>query len=245
MKRAFLTLIWGVFGAAAVLLGSSTAGAAPMITVQQKDVEHPTNAESSEKIKQRFNPIFGSEGEANEIISFISSNLVVELESEQIKRLDGYMIATFIVDTMGNIDRINVKRSYNTWVDYAIIGALNNLPPLGRKSYDKRDNLVERQHDIAFTFGSYVKGSNTYGFQGAKVRDNTQQQLNEQRDTHFAEVNKQRGMWSNFTDVNAKLEYNIKDGLRDEARTLRGDDPFAYPKPPPLTTPTIKITQRD
>lgn len=242
MKIAVSTLICAL-SATILLAKSSVVVAAPLVN-EQGD-RHSATAEMPEKIKQRFTPVFGNEKEINEIISFISSNLVVELNTDQLKRLDGYMIATFIIDTTGNIARLDVKKSYNSWVDYAIIGALNSLPSWGRKAYDKNDNLVERQHDIVFTFGSYVKGSHAYGFQGDKVRSNTQGLIDAQRNAHYAKLQEERGIWNSYTDVNAKLEYNIKDGLRNEAGVLLRDDPFAYPKPPPLTTPTIKITQRD
>ncbi len=211
----------------------------------RKTIERSAESESNNKVKQRFNPIFGDEKESNQIISFIASNLVVELDPEQIKKLDGFMVASFVIDTLGNIEKLAVQRSYNTWVDYAIIGAIKSLPPWGKPSLDKNDKPVEKYHNIVFTFGSYVKGDTHFGFQADAVRDNTQKEINSQRDALSASLNEKRTKWNSFTDVNSKLVYDIKQGLKNEATIINPNDPFTNKGTPPITVPTIKITEKE
>ncbi len=196
----------------------------------------------SEKIRQRFNPVYGSEKESNEIISFIASNLVVELEPRQLKMLNGYLVLNFMIDTLGHIGDFRVTKSYNQWVDYAILGAMTKLPEWGVIPRHKGEKTSKR-HQIVFTFGSYVKGSETYGFQGDAVDRNIQSQINEQREAHFAKIKEEEERWESFTDDNGVIRYDTKEGLKDNQTILMPNDPLDPTNQPPQT-PTITITEQ-
>ncbi len=199
---------------------------------------------NSKAVYQKFNPVFGSEKEANEIISFMSSNLVVKLDPDALKQLDGYLVIRFEVDTLGMIGKLKVQKSYNSWVDHAILGAIKELPEWGVPPV-RNGKIVSKWHNIVFTFGSYVGGEGTYGFQDETVARNTQNEIDRQRDEHFAKINEKNKEWNDFTDINSKLEYDIKDGLKQEATTLPGVNPLQTPDDEQRTIPTIKITQQD
>ncbi len=199
---------------------------------------------ASNRVMQRFNPIYGSEPESNEIISFISANLVVGLDPEQMKKLDGYLVITFDIDTLGKIGHLEVRRSYNSWVDWVILAAMNELPECGVISRDSNGAPRDRRQQVVFTFGSYVKGGGgTYGFQGETVARNTQNELNKQKDEYVAQIKKQTESWRNYTDVNAKLEYDTKQGLKQEAAVLDGANPLDLDKSETSVIPTISITE--
>lgn len=210
-------------------------------TLTEREVTY--ESKKAKKIRQKFNPIYSNEEESNEIISFVSSNLVVELEPQQLSTLDGYVVIRFVVDTLGNFDSFKVAKSYNNWVDYALLGAMKELPKYGKRYYNEDNIPIVKQHQVVFTFGSFVKGS--FGFQDELVRNNTQSSINKQRDEHFAKVNSHWKQWGGYTDINSRLEYNIKDGLKQEAMQVdlnsleNGDDL------PPTINPTITITGRD
>lgn len=205
---------------------------------------HPTTALKTKKIKQRFNPIFGDEKESNQIISFISANLVLELDEDQLASLDGYVVVQFVVDTSGLITNPYIARSYNSWVDYIIMSAIKELPDWGVPSL-KNGEPVERSHQVVFTFGSYVQTKRPLGLQNEAIAQNTQNKINEQRDAYFAEKREKNEQWNSFTDQNSVLEYNIKDGLRNEARTLQGDEVLRNSNSGSVNTPTITITEKD
>ncbi len=224
----------------------SWGGAEARASLPQDSVAayHPTDAHSSKMVRQRVNPIFGSEKEANQIISFIASNLVLEFEEEQIKKLDGYMVLNFVVDTAGVIDRLEVKKSYNIWVDYAILGAIKKLPEWGIPSL-RNGEPVERNHQLVFSFGSYSNQEQTYGLQNETIARNTQDEIDRQRQEYMAQIQEEHSEWKSFTDVNSQLEYNIQDGLKQEAQTLTGTDDLYNGGDYTPSTPTISITEFD
>ncbi len=191
---------------------------------------------------QRFNPVFGNEPESNQIISFIASHLKVELPTMVVETLDGYMGLQFGIDTLGNIGRYAVIKSYNSWVDYAIISAMNRLPAWGVPPINDQGEVIDKQHQIYFTFGSYNKGG-TYGYQRDAVDRNTQALINEQRDSHFAELNKKNKEWQDFSDKNSTLKYDVQRGLTQEASTIEGDP--LQPLDHDGSSPVISITFRD
>ncbi len=204
---------------------------------------HPTDAMGPKMVRQRVNPIFGNEKEANQIISFIASNLVLEFSEEQIKKLDGYVVLNFVVDTAGTIGNLQVKKSYNIWVDYAILGAIKNLPPWGVPSM-RQGEPVERTHQVVFSFGTYSnQGQTTYGLQNETIAQNTQDAIDEQRAEYAAKLKEEHNKWQSFTDVNSKLEYDIQDGLRQEAQTLQDGSALDNQGDFTPNTPTISITE--
>lgn len=211
----------------------------------KKKVTYDSETSGYEKIKQKFNPIYSNEEESNQIISFISANLVVELEPRQIKKLDGYLVIRFVVDTLGNFEKLKVAKSYNNWVDYAMLGAMKTLPSYGKIFYNKKGEPIEKSQQVVFSFGSYVKNGGTYGFQNDLVRNNTQDEINKQRDEYFAKVKQHWKQWGSFTDVNSRLEYDIKDGLKQEANRMDIDDLENSDLTPPIINPTITITDLD
>lgn len=196
-----------------------------------------------DKIMQRFNPIYGNNPESNEIISFISSNLVVGLRPDQMKRLDGYLVIQFEVDTLGDMGNLQIRKSYNSWVDWVILGALVELPPWGIVPRNRDGSATTKTHQIVFTFGSYVRGGGTYGFQDETVARNTQNEIDKQNAQFAADVKKRKEQWGTFTDVNAKLEYDTKQGLKQEATILDGINPLDGNNAPKTVIPTISITE--
>lgn len=220
-------------------------GATPPDTTSFDPQYKPTeNYRSNTIMQQRFSPIYGNEAEINEIIGFIASNLVVPLNPDQLKQLDGYAVIGFDIDTTGTMGNYRVIRSYNSWVDYALIGAMVELPHWGVIPTTQKGEPTRKDHHIVFTFGSYSKGTGTFGFQGNTVNRNTQTELNRQRDDHFAKIKEKNRLWNDFTTENSRLEYDIQEGLKQEARTLNEQNPLDPTSLPP-TTPTFTINELD
>ncbi len=197
---------------------------------------------SENTVLQRFNPIFGNEKQSNEIISFIASNLAVQLPKSVVEKLNGYMGLQFAIDSTGNFGKFAIIKSYNTWVDYAIIDAMSKLPRWGTPIVNKEGEVIEKNHRIFFTFGTYNQ-SDTYGFQGDAVDRNTQAHINEQRNALAAEIARKNRYWDAFTKDNATLEYDIKDGLKQEASVIEHNP--LEPINDDNSSPTISITFRD
>lgn len=195
------------------------------------------------EVLQHFNPIYGNEEESNNIISFISSNLVVELSPAQVKGIDGYVVCSFVVDTLGEMKKLKVEHSLKPWIDYAILGAMIRLPNWGRPCM-RRDKKVERRFDIVFSFGSFIKPLNHMGFNGSKVSSETQAQIDEQRLAMQKELLARKNRWDGFTKENAKLEYDNQGALRKEQPVLPGSTNPINPSVPSSTTPTIKISSQ-
>lgn len=212
-----------------------------LCSVSFASAQDTTSLYRSDKIRQRFNPIFGNEKESNEIISFIASNLVVELEPSQLKNLDGYLVIAFKLDSAGMIGDLRVSKSYNSWVDYAILGGIKKLPEYGVPTI-RNGKVVESKQQVVFSFGSYVKKDATYGLQNETIRQNTQSLIDEQKNEFYAKRKREDEKWNGFTDVNSQLEYDIKHGLKQEATTILNEDALLDPDLTPSTVPTITVT---
>lgn len=227
-----------------VALSCSPTASAQSQTINKAD--HPTTADKYEKIQQKFNPIYGSEKESNDLLSFIAANMVLELDAAAVKNIDGIVVVSFYLDTLGCIDRLAVTKSLRPWIDFAIIGGLKRMPNYGKPSIRNNGKAYESRHSMVFSFGSYIRGGgHTYGFQGDAVRNKTQEELNRQRNDHFAKINEQTALWNKFTTKNSKLEYDTKSGLKNQAGTLAPDDQLGTPDALPPMTPTVTITNRE
>lgn len=225
-------------------LGCGIAAAQP-----PKAIEHPTSAiksSKSEKIQQKFNPIYGSEQDANDLLSFIAANMVLELDAESVRNIDGIAVVSFYLDTLGNIDRLAVTKSLRSWIDYALIGGMKRLPAYGRPSTRKNGKVFESFHNVVFSFGSYVRvGKHTYGFQGETVSANIQKEIDRQRNEQIARAKEHNDKWSKFTTKNARLEYDTKNGLKNQAGTLAPDDQIGTPDNLPPLMPTVTIKNKE
>lgn len=214
-----------------------------------KTAEHPTSADKSnksEKIKQKFNPIYGSEKEANDLLSFIAVNMVLELDAESVKNIDGVAIVSFYLDTLGNVSRLALTKSLRPWIDYAIIGGMKKMPPYGKPSMRNNGKAFESFHTVVFSFGSYVRaGGHTYGFQGETVSANIQREIDRQRNEQIAKAKEHNDKWNKFTTKNARLEYDTKSGLKNQAGTLAPDDQIGTPDNLPPLMPTVTIKNKE
>ncbi len=177
----------------------------------------------SRLVRQTFNPVFAGEKEIDQIIGFISSNLVVELDPEQLKQLDGFLVITFRVDTVGMLGGFAVRKSYNSWVDYAILGGLNTLPEWGVPSY-KGESVVERRHQIVFSFGSYAGGPPPLGNQSAVAQNRAVAEVDRQRREHYDGIARDNARWDGFTRENSRLEYDVERGLKAESQRVESSE---------------------
>ncbi|MEG0656732.1 MAG: hypothetical protein RR980_04435 [Mucinivorans sp.] len=189
---------------------------------------------------QKFNPVYGSQSDVNELLAFVSTNLKVELSEDQIKGINGYMTCKFQIDTLGNIHTIRVGHSLRPWIDYAIIGAMNRLPPYGIPVVDRRGQSWNVQRQLVFSFGSFFLPMDHMGFDGDKVAQHIQQEIDKQR----AEIDKAKAernlQWGNFTRDNSTLRYDTRESLKGNYPILPdGTDPLKSP----IITPRISISQ--
>lgn len=214
-------------------------------TSSTKAANHPTTAEKNDVIRQKFNPIFGAEKESNALLSFISANMVLELDAASVKNIDGYVALSFQLDTLGNIDRLTITKSLRPWIDYAIIDGMKKLPSYGKPSTRNNGKIYVSNHNMVFSFGTFVRSSRTYGFQGEAVTAATQAEIDRQRNEHFARINEQNSQWEKFTSVNSRLVYDTKNGLKNQAGSLAPDSQIGTPDNLPTTTPTISITNKE
>lgn len=194
---------------------------------------------SGQKRLQKFNPVYGSETEINELLAFVSSNIKVELTEDQINGIDGFMVCKFRLDTLGNLHSFTVGHSLRPWIDYAIIGAMNRLPVYGVPSIsrqgDKRD--VERQ--LVFSFGSFLKPIEHVGLNEEKIKAGIKNSVDEQHDAIAKKNAKHTFAWNSFTKDNATLKYDAKDALKGNIPVLPGGKDVIKV---PITTPTISVT---
>lgn len=193
---------------------------------------------SAQKKLQRFNPVYGSEADVNQLLTFVSSNIKVELNEDQTKGVDGYMVCKFKVDTLGNIHTIRVQHALRPWIDYAIIGAMNRLPAYGIPSVDRKGRKQEVDRQLVFSFGSFTKPLDFIGFNGDKVRENIDQSIQDQIVERTKKNLAQAEKWNGFTNENSKLRYDSREALKGGLKTLPGNDPI---KNPVVTTPTITV----
>lgn len=200
------------------------------------------SAYGQEKKIQKFNPVYGSQNEINELLSFVSTNIKVELSEDQIRGVNGYMVCKFRLDTLGNIHTIRVGHSLRPWIDYAIVGAMNRLPPYGTPATDRRGEKKDVERQLVFSFGTSLKPLDHIGFNEEKVRQNTQDKI----DAQLAEINRKKmedyTKWGNFTKENATLKYDSRDALKGSYPTLpQGMDPLKTP----IITPRISVAGVD
>lgn len=193
------------------------------------------------KTLQKFNPIYGSQSETNEIIRFISANLAVELDNDQLHNVNGKVICAFVVDTMGNIGSLSVVKSLNPWVDYAIISAMKQLPPWGVPSI-RRSGKIEKRFEVVFSFGTTVSQF-AFGYQQDLVTSRTQLQIDEQRTALSKELTARKERWDGFTKQNAKLKYDNRGAMRRDQSTLPGTTSPLNPLDAiPSMSPTVSIS---
>lgn len=199
-------------------------------------------AEAQEKKIQKFNPVYGSQSEINELLAFVSTNLKVELTQDQIKGINGAMVCTMKIDTMGAIHTIRVGRSLRPWIDYAIVGAMNRLPPYGVPSVDNKGRRREVDRQLVFSFGSFFLPMDHMGFNGEKVAQNIQDQIDEQMAEDRRKKTEHNAKWNNFYKENATLKYDSRNALKGGQPLLPDAmDPLKMP----IITPRISISTSD
>lgn len=193
---------------------------------------------------QRFNPRYGGEQEANNLISFVSSNIAVELSPEQVKGVDGVVVCSVLVDTMGVLKDFRVENKLRPWIDHAIVNAMARLPNYGTPCI-RRNEKIERRFSLVFSFGSFIKPLRYMGFNGSEVDRQTQAHINAQKDAIKKELAARNTKWNGFVKNNAKLEYDNQGALRKEQSVLPGSTNPLNPDTPTFTTPTITISGKE
>ncbi len=202
-----------------------------------------SESNDARKVRQRFSPVYGGERESDQIIEFIAQNLVLELDSAHLARLDGMLVVTFSIDSLGAMHNYRIRRSFTPGIDYAILVALRGLPHWG---VPPRENgrKSQRNHQIVFSFGSYNKGAYHYGYHGDKQHQKAIQQANAQKEKHLGEQREKSERWDSFTNQNSRLEYDTQQGLW--AENQKPDQSTLIPQTPTTNqpqTPTIRLSE--
>ncbi|MEG2865055.1 MAG: hypothetical protein RR858_02615 [Mucinivorans sp.] len=184
---------------------------------------------SQGKSIQKFNPVYGAQSDVNELLAFVSSNIRVELSKDQIRGINGYMVCRFKIDTAGNINTIRVGHSLRPWIDYAIIGAMNRLPKYGIPFLGRRGERKEVDQQLVFSFGTFLLPLDHIGFNGEKIRQNIQNQIDDQLEAANKIKREQNLKWGNFTLENSTLKYDTRNALKGTLPKLPDADPMKVP----------------
>lgn len=198
-----------------------------------------TGAQETKKV-QKFNPVYSNQAEVNELLSFVSANIKVELTENQVENINGQMVCKFRIDTTGRIYNVTVGRSLKPWIDMAIIGAMIRLPHYGVPSIGRNGKPQDVDRQLVFSFGkSYFQGVEHIGFNGDAVQRNIARSIDQQQAAAFKEKRRHTAAWDGFTNQNSKLRYDGRDALKGTYPVL--PDAADGLKKPVVYTPTISI----
>ena len=189
---------------------------------------------------QKFNPVYSTQEEVNDLLSFVAANIKVELSEDQIRNVNGQMVCKFRVDTTGRIYNVTVGRSLRPWIDMAIVGAMVRMPFYGVAAIDRKGRPYDVERQLVFSFGKpFFQAVDRIGFNGEAVQENIARSIEQQSEAVFKEKRRQTAAWDGFTKENAKLRYDSRDALKGSYPTLPAASDGL--KPPPVYTPTISV----
>lgn len=196
-------------------------------------------AQEPKKI-QKFNPVYSNQAEINELLSFVSANIKVELSEDQVRNIDGQMVCKFRLDVTGRIYNVTVGKSLRPWIDMAIIGAMVRLPNYGVPATDRRGQPWDVERQLVFSFGKpFFQAVDRIGFDGETVQRRIDESIRRQEAAVFKEKRRQTAAWDGFTKQNAKLQYDGRDALKGSYPVL--PDASDGLRAPVVYTPTISI----
>lgn len=193
----------------------------------------------AQRYGKKFTPIYGTDAEINQTLSFVTENLVFDsLTYTRLGNVQGYVRCTFNIDTDGRVVDIKIVKSLAYWLDHEIISAMKRLPattPLKNKNGDK----IKVSRNIYFTFNSTEdKNRPAPPFYGSHTEADPK--IAEQRHAIAEKMMAQQEAWDGYMKDNTKISLDGKSIYKPD---MLPSNPLKINTPPvkPPINVTIKV----